>query len=137
MIKILGFLIIFLSSILLGFLKAYSCEMRIKNLEKTVKELKIFSQKVKLGESEFEKILSENLKENYYKNFEKKERKILSELFENFGTREKNLEYERILIYIERLENVFLETKEKTAPLLKLYKTLGFLVGLFICIFLI
>ena len=137
MIKILGFLIIFLSSVLLGFLKAYSCEMRIKNLEKTVKELKIFSQKVKLGESEFEKILSENLKENYYKNFEKKERKILSELFENFGTREKNLEYERILIYIERLENVFLETKEKTAPLLKLYKTLGFLVGLFICIFLI
>lgn len=61
---------------------------------------------------------------------------LFEEFLKDFGKSDSQSEYSRAIGYASLFENRYKETKEKNQPLCSLYRKLGILFGLFICVFL-
>lgn len=144
-IKILGLLIVLLACSALGFLKSYEIKLKTKNLKGLIVSLKQLSEYILCEKGEVKTLLNRCFGENvFYQNgnidfdkkcYEKEVSELLEEFFFSLGKRDKKAENERTKFYIKLFENRLDLWENKASQLCKLYNSLGFFGGLFICIF--
>ncbi len=135
--KGLGFALILLTTTVLGFLKANSLNLRYKklcNIKNAVTDLK---QRIRFSRSEIDKLLAISFKDipDYYSNLEKDDIEIVEGFIENIGMADTKAECERCELCISLLDTKIAEAQKNCTELNKLYKSMGVLGGVFICIF--
>lgn len=134
--KIIGFAFIITTTSLLGFLKANNLNLRYKKLKKIKASILDLKQRIRLSHLEIDKLIELSFKGiPDYSNLEKSDFQIISEFFENIGMSDSNAECERCELYINLLDRQITEAEKNYYELNKLYKSIGFLSGIFICIF--
>ena len=146
MFKVMGLLILFASSSLLGFLKAYNLKMRAEKLKEICLSFEMLGARIKAEKTELERAVKLCFFEEtvYIKDnkatinsplLEKGDISLIEEFFESFGRRDINSEYERIVLFTSLLQKQRKEAEERKEKLSRLYNSLGVLFGIFICIF--
>ncbi len=135
--KISGFILIILTTSFLGFLKSNTLNLRYKklcDLKNAVIDLK---QRIRLSHNEIDRLIAVSFKNipDYYSNLEKSDIEIIKDLFENIGMSDTRAECERCELCISLLNTQISDAKNNYTELGKLYKSVGFLSGIFICIF--
>ena len=146
MFKIIGLLILFISSSMLGFLKSYNLKMRAEKLKGLCLSFEMLASRIKAEKTELERAVLLSFSEDtvYIKEskavinpalLEKEDISLVEEFFESFGRRDINSEYERVLLFASLLQKQRKDAEEKKEKLSKLYNSLGVLFGIFICIF--
>lgn len=144
-VKALGLLFILLTCTLAGFLKAYSVSKTYENLRKAISATRELAARIKLG-GEIGELISLTFGEgiaNYTskgiilnrKALKEGELKVLEELFSDIGMRDLDSEYNRTISFAEILEKRYLEQSADCKELCRLYKSVGLLGGVFLCIF--
>lgn len=145
LLKILGLIISFLVPTAFGFFKSYGISKRYTKLRKAVVCISELAESVKVESSEKNKLFSkcfdkELLNQDFTINsewFKEGDLNIFNEFFGGFGLKDKNSEYERTKLYLERIKMLCEDAGEEKNKLCKLYSSLGLLSGLCLCIFLI
>ncbi len=143
--KVLGLIIAFSVPSLYGFSKAYSVRKRYTKLKSFITSMRELSEYVKIGNCERkllfsrcfsgELLIGETCVNNEFLATE--DIVLLEEFLIGFGLKDKISEYERTVFYLNRLEIHIKNVKEERDKLCKLYSSLGVLLGLSLCIFLI
>jgi len=147
-LKILGLLLILVSSTILGYYKGYILRRRAEKLKVICLSLEKFSQLVKSGAGELSPLLSMSFSKNILtfsdsspvinENFlEKEDIKLFGDFLSKAGLSDCESEVKRIAVYKTIFESNCQKAKRKSDELCKLYNSLGFLIGIFICILLV
>lgn len=144
--KITGFLLIFSACTAIGILKSDSLKQRYQQLEEIIKSLSILAERIRLGGYERDELIflsfgdSLKIDSNFdikltYGSLSKDDLSLLTEFFKGFGMTDKDSEYERAILYSsllkERLDSANKTYKEQG----KLYRTIGVMSGIVLCIF--
>ena len=135
--KLSGFTLIVLTTTAIGFLKSNSLNMRYKklcNLKSAVTDLK---QRIRLSHGEIDKLIAVSFKNipDLYSNLEKSDISITENFFKDIGMLDTDSECERCDLYISLLDTQIINAQKNYHELGKLYKSIGFMSGLFFCIF--
>lgn len=134
--KFSGLILIILTTTAIGFLKSNYLNMRYKklcNLKSSITDLK---QRIRLGCGEIDKLVSISFKDlSDYSALEKSDIKIVENFFEDIGMLDSDSECERCDLYISLLDTQIINAQKNCHELGKLYKSVGFMSGLFFCIF--
>lgn len=137
LIKIAGFVLIILATSAIGFSKANQLNLRHKKLCNLIKEISVLKEYIRLhgGEAEtlFKKCFSEYPVNCSFLN--KGDIEITEDFFENIGLCDTKTEYERCELYIDLLKLRANDAKASYDQLNRLYKSIGVLSGILICIF--
>ncbi len=147
-LKALGLLTVFSVCTSAGFIKSATISRRAKKLSDFYRSICSLAERIRVGSEEilrlieicFDKSLcgiSENkiiIDESY---LSPDDIKLLYELFEGIGMGDSVSEYNRISSYGRLIKIQCERAGSDTAQLCKLYKSLGALGGIFICIFLL
>ena len=147
-LKVLGLFTIFGVSSIWGFLKSSFLKKRADKLIDFLKGLDFLSERIRIGACEIEELLKISFKEDlivykesgfsidadYLKN---EDISLISEFLSEIGMGDINSECERIKSYKTIIELQYSTAQNDCLNLCKLYKTLGVLIGVFICIFLL
>ena len=144
-IKALGLLFILLTCTFAGFLKAHSVSKAHENLRRVTTATRELAARIRLG-GEIGELISLTFGEGIVDytskgiNFNRKalkesELKILEELFSDIGMRDSAAEYDRTLSFAELLDKRYSEQSGDCKELCRLYKSVGLLSGIFLCIF--
>ena len=147
-LKVSGLLTVFTVSCVLGFLKSSALNKRAGKLLDFLKGMDFLGERIKMGNCEIAELLKISFKDYliiYNENgffadgdyLKKEDIAPINEFLSKLGMSDTDSEYERIKAY-----KAIIELQHKTAEsdclnLCKLYKTLGVLTGVFICIFLL
>ena len=134
--KISGFILIILTTTAIGFLKSNTLNIRYKklcNLKGAISDLK---QRIRMGCGEIDKLVSISFKDltDYY-GLEKNDIKLIETFFKEIGMLDTESECERCDLYISLLDTQIINAQKNCQELGKLYKSIGFMSGLFFCIF--
>lgn len=134
--KISGFILIILTTTAIGFLKSNTLNIRYKklcNLKGAISDLK---QRIRMGCGEIDKLVSISFKDltDYY-GLEKNDIKLIETFFKEIGMLDTESECERCDLYISLLDTQIINAQKSCQELGKLYKSIGFMSGLFFCIF--
>lgn len=146
--KFTGLVLIFLVCVAVGYQKSCNIKKRARLLDKVYRSVSILAEYIKSESGEISKLLPGcfedgftyitdnkiNFKHDY---FEKSDIDLLTEFFSGLGYGDKNREYERTKLFAALIKKQSEEANLKAESLCKLYSSLGFLSGAFICIFLI
>lgn len=146
--KILGLFTVFAVCSTGGLYKAALLKNRTQRLLVFVKAIDDMAQRIKTQGYEADTLLSvcfenpiaytKNGNIEFSKEFlEKEDIELLNEFFSGFGMRDIEGEYERTLLYVELLRKNCSDAESQCSKLGRLYSTLGVLVGIFVCIFLL
>ena len=137
--KVLGFILIIFTTASIGFLKSAGLCNRYKKLQSIQKGISELKERIRMGGGEIDRLLTSSFHEYpiNYTFLEKGDIEILDDFFSNVGLSDTKTEYERCEIYINLLKNKIEEANEKYRETARLYKSIGFLSGVFICIFLL
>ncbi len=137
--KISGFILIIFTTFSIGFLKSNGLGSRYKKLESIQKGISELKERIRLGSGEIDRLLTSSFREYpiNYSYLEKGDIEILNDFFSNVGLSDTKAEYERCEIYINLLKNKIEEANTKYRETARLYKSIGLLSGIFICIFLL
>ena len=135
--KITGFTFIILTTSLFGFSASAKLNLRHKKLCLLVKEISVLKEYIRLhgGETEilFKKCFSEYPLNYTY--LTKGDIETLEDFLKNFGFADSKTEYERCELYINLLNRHADEAQKRYLELNRLYKNIGVLSGILICIF--
>ena len=145
--KISGLLVVFLVSASLGLLKSESLKLRCDRLEKIVKSLNRLCELVRIGGYEIDELISvcfdsniiNSEKGNFFICEEyllKEDIDILREFFNGFGVTDKEGEVKRIKLFCSLLEGKHRDAQKAFLELGRLYRSVGLMGGLILCIFL-
>ena len=146
--KTLGLLCLLLCFTGFGFLKAHELKTRKTALEGFLKGIKTLSGSVLVCNCEIAplfvncfgttSVFISNGKLHFYsKGLKAQDRSLLTEFFDGFGEKPAVEEARRCEFYTLLLEKNLQEADESYNKLFSLYRSLGFLTGLFVCIFLL
>lgn len=143
--KGIGLIIAFCVPSVYGFLKAYGVSKRNAKLKRFFLSISEISECIRIENTPKNALFSKHfgkelLNENYTLNTEflkNEDITLLNEFFIGFGLKDKNSEYERTKLYLDRIKTVCENAREEKEQLCKLYSSLGVLSGLGLCIFLI
>lgn len=137
--KISGFILIIFTTFSIGFLKSSGLGSRYKKLESIQKGISELKERIRMGSGEIDRLLTSSFHEYpiNYSYLEKGDIEILNDFFSNVGLSDTKTEYERCEIYINLLKNKIEEANAKYRETARLYKSIGLLSGIFICIFLL
>ena len=146
--KILGLALVLLTSTFLGLNKTATLKSRAKKLNLICTGLSNMAHLIKNGADELDNILKmsfnvgviqfDSNKYGLNKGFLKKQEIAdFDEFINSIGILDRQSEYKRIMSFISIFEKRFQEAQKNYNELSKIYNTLGFLVGLSLCIFLI
>lgn len=134
--KLSGFILVILTTTAIGFLKSNTLNIRYKklcNLKGAICDLK---QRIRMGCGEIDKLVSISFKDSTdYYGLEKNDIKLIETFFEEIGMMDTESECERCDIYISLLDTQIISAQKNCHELGKLYKSVGFMSGLFFCIF--
>lgn len=134
--KFCGFLLIVFTTYSFGFMKSNALNMRKKkliNLKNAITDLK---QRIRLSHSEIDKLIAISFKDiaDVYSNLEKNDHEIIENFFKDIGMSDTKSELERCELCISLLNTQIAEAEKNCIELGKLYKNIGLLSGIFICI---
>ena len=134
--KILGLLLILIVSTAVGFLKAFSLKERLNNLIEIKKGLFLLKERLRLHSGNKERLLHQCIgkTDNCLKG---DDLALWNEFLLSFGLGDTETEFKRCESYITLFEIKISDAEKAFNEQQKLYKCLGFLCGVFICIFLL
>lgn len=135
--KISGFCLIIFTTTAIGFFKANSLNLRHKKLCSIHNGIANLKEHIRLHSGELDRLLKISF-ESYpisYIGLQKEECVLIDDFFQNIGMSDTTAEYERCELYMSLIKSKADEVKNQYKELNRLYKSLGFLSGLFICIF--
>lgn len=135
--KLSGFTLIILTTYIAGYLKSNSLNLRRKKLIAIKSAINDLKQRIRLSHTEIDKLISVSFKDilDIYSNLEKRDIEIIKDFFNDIGMSDSKAEYERCELYISLINTQIAEAEKNYTDLSKLYKSIGFLSGIFICIF--
>lgn len=148
LIKIIGLITVFSVCTAAGFMKSAAINKRAKKLSDFYRSICSLAERIRIGSDEILRLveicfdrslcgISENkivIDESY---LSPDDIRLLNELFSGLGMEDSTSEYNRINSYLRLIEIQCESANADTAQLCKLYKSLGALCGIFICIFLL
>lgn len=137
--KIFGFALVIFTGYSLGFLKSSNLNMRKKKLINIKNAIIDLKQRIRLSRIEIDKLIEVSFKNvsDIYSNLDKSDCEIVKNFFKDIGMSDAKSEYERCELYISLLNTQIAEAEKNYTELGKLYKNIGFLSGVFICILLL
>ena len=145
--KLFGIVLIIAAATSLGFYKASCVCEEEKLLSRICHSLHSLREKIRLNYGEMSVIIPlcfsaeilniKNGKVNINTKIPTIERQLISEYFSTAGMGDIESEVAKTDTYINLFEERLLEKRKKTKELCKLYRTVGFLCGLFLSIFMI
>ena len=135
MFKLSGFLLIIAVCTAIGFIKSGELHLRCKKLTALKKNVLEFKERLRLSYGELDR-LKEKCFENPidYSGLYNSDCEILNSMFCEIGLLDRNAAYNRCELTVELLQKQYLEAESKYKELGKLYKSIGALSGIFICI---
>ena len=135
--KLSGFGLILITSSISGFLKSESLNLRLKKLVAIKTAITDLKQRIRLTDTEIDKLISVSFKnvKNIYANLEKSDAEIVENFFNDIGMSDTEAEVNRCDLYISLLDDRITDAEKKYRELSKLYKSIGFWGGAFVCIF--
>ena len=145
--KALGLALVFGVCMLFGILKAEALKKRSERLQKIIKALNRLGELVRMGSYEIGELIKLCFKLDavwlekncirFSKDYLLKEDiKILEDFFVGFGMADRDAEYERTKLFYALLENQYSAAAEVYSRLGRLYRSIGVMGGLILCIFL-
>lgn len=130
-----------------GFLKSVSYKRRSEKLNSVCLSISQLAELVKTGGNELEYLIKNSFERDiiYYENgfqisnayFKSQDIKLLTDFLDKIGMEGRESEYNRIKIYSLLFQKQLSEAQKEEEQSSKLCRSLGFLIGLSICIFLI
>lgn len=135
--KIVGLISVFIVCIALGFLKAFSLKGRYEDLRIATSSISKLKEKIRLHTGDKTRLFLEcfSVPPEKLINLNNDDKALLNEFIINFGKSDTKAEIERCDAYISLFKTKMFEAKTEFDEQQRLYKTLGFLGGIFICIF--
>ena len=135
--KLSGFGLIIFTTCVLGLLKSESLNLRLKKLVAIKTAITDLKQRIRLTDTEIDKLISVSFKnvKNIYANLEKSDAEIVENFFNDIGMSDTEAEVNRCDLYISLLDDRITDAEKKYRELSKLYKSIGFWGGAFVCIF--
>lgn len=146
--KLLGLLIILTVCSGIGVLKSELLRKQADDLAELIKGLSQLSELVRIGNYEIDELVNICFKKSlgFFENGEfiinchsltEAQGKIIKEYFSGFGFSDTEGEHSRTELYINMLKNEQSEALKRYSALGSLYRSVGFMGGLIICIFLL
>ena len=146
--KLLGLSIILLVCSGFGILKSESLKQQSSDLAEFIKAFSQLSELIRIGNYEIDELVYICFKNNlgFLRNSEfiincsslsETQNKLIKEFFCGFGFSDTEGEHSRTVLYINQLKTEHEEALKRYATLGSLYRSVGFMGGLIICIFLL
>lgn len=143
--KILGLLILLLCCCAVGFIKSEQLILRRNKLDSFCKGFAILKERIRCGEGEIVTLILKSFEKNLFslndntlkvnKSYlQNLEIILIEEYLEVAGMSDPSSEFEKCKMYNNLLNEQYKKANEECTTLCKLYKTLGFLGGIFICV---
>lgn len=148
LIKITGLLLVLSVSSAVGFMRAAAVKTREKRLFELYLCMCDLKERIRLENGELKEVLKKSFGEKVTETESGffvisvngilgEDEKVINGYLSSAGMSDPDAEYERAELYASLVKNLHSAAAADSAQLCKLYKTLGFMTGLFICIFLI
>lgn len=146
--KGIGMILIMTVSVVFGFYLSAELIRKNEKLRLIYRSLDCLAQRVRISNMNASKLLKTCFSDEvlYFEehkffinktNLSNEDICLLEEFLSGFGKGDTHSEYTRAVGYADLFENRYKEMKEKNGPLCSLYRKLGTLLGLFICVFLV
>ncbi len=133
--KFIGLLLIIVVSAAIGFAKSGELYQRCKKLEIFKKCILEFKERLRLSYGELDRIKDKCFKTPIdYSGLYNSDSEIIESMFREIALLDREGAYNRCLLAIELLEKQQAEAESQYKDLGKLYKSIGVLGGIFICI---
>ena len=145
--KLAGMLLIFSTCIAVGFLKSFNLKQRAEGLHYYHNSLNVLSERILRERGEIKTILPQSFKNGdvYIENgriiadikgLDKKDKELSEEFLTELGKLDIKGEYDRTKLYSSLFENEAISAEKQYNEQSKLYRSLGVMAGIFVCIFL-
>lgn len=137
--KFLGLLFILLCCTAFGFLKANALKNRLDALQKIKGGLLNLKERLRLHSGDKSLLISSCFGDvnKLLNNIPAQDQKLWNEFFSGLGLSDTKTEYERCLAFITLFDNKITTLAADVGEQQRLYKSLGFFSGVFLCIFFI
>ncbi len=135
--KLLGLAFLLLCCTAFGFLKANALKYRIEALQKIKNGLLTLKERLRLqcgDKSELIRACFGDINK-LLQSLTREDKALWDEFFTQFGCSDTKSEYERCVAFITLFDNKIGNLSGQISEQQKLYKSLGFFGGLFLCIF--
>lgn len=135
--KISGLIIIVFVCWAIGFLKANALHLRYKKLCNIHNGIGDLKERIRLHGGEIDRLINLSF-ETYppdYTALQKEDITLIEDFFKNIGMSDTKAEYERCELYMNLIDTKITLAQKNYQELNKLYKSIGFFSGIFICIF--
>lgn len=138
-LKFLGLLSLVISATAMGFYKSYLLGLRKRKLLDICNGLDKLARLIVSSVKDLDILLKECFKGGEIDTFGllNSDKEILENLIFTIGISNRKREYDNVILCKKLLEKQYADAKEEYESLSKLYRSLGFLGGVFVCIFLI
>ena len=135
--KITGFILVIFTTSAIGFLKANELNLRFRKLTDLYKTIATLKEGIRLHGGDIERLINLSFKEFPIStaHLKKEDITIIDDFFENLGAQDTVAEYERCELYINLLKAQADKAQKQHLELNRLYKNIGVLSGILICIF--
>ncbi len=136
LLKALGLIFIMMVCTAFGFLKALALKSRVDSLQQIKNGLLKLKEQLRLHKGNKQQLLK-----NCFPVFQnllglsRSDKTLWDDFITDFGKGDTKQEFERCNAFIALYDNALLQAKTECEKQQKLYKALGILSGLFICIF--
>mgnify|MGYP002523828656 FL=1 len=147
LIKITGLALVLAVSTAIGFLRAAALKTREKRLFGLYLCMCDLKERIRLENDELRDVLKKSFNGQVSETdggfkisvngILPEDEKLINEYFSSAGMSDPDAEYERAQLYASLVKKQHSAAAANSAQLCKLYKTIGFMAGIFICIFLI
>lgn len=135
MFKVLGFSLIITICATIGFIKASELHSRCKKLEDFKKGVLEFKERLRLSYGELDRLKDKCFKTPIdYSGLCSSDREIIESMFREITLLDRESAYNRCTLAVELLNKQQTEAEDRYKELGKLYKSIGVLGGIFICI---
>ena len=137
--KVIGLILILSVCTAVGFLKAHSLKLRVTRLREIKSGLFTLKEKLRLHGGDKSRLLNDcfNSPPEGFGELENTDLSLWKEFLKDFGMSDTAAEYQRCESYIALFDAKITDAQKSFDEQKKLYKSLGFLGGLFLCIFLL
>ncbi len=135
--KIIGLSFLLLCCTAFGFLKANSLKCQLDALQKIKSGLLSLKERLRLHGGDKKRLIGDCFGDTnkLLKNLTDEDKKLWDEFLSQFGASDTISEYERCLAFITLFDNKITDLSREIGEQQKLYKSLGFFSGVFLCIF--
>ncbi len=135
--KAIGLIVILCVCTAAGFIKAFALKNRLENLKKIKNGLSKLKERLRLHSGDKQRLIKVcfSTPPETFSDLKKADKALWCEFLCDFGKGDTQQEYDRCKAYIALFDSSITMAEAEYNEQQKLYKSLGFLSGIFICIF--